>query len=80
MAIFADASKFHKVKVTEAPVFNATHKPGGAVPNSGIYECIRCKKEVTCNKGDPFPPQNKHQHGINCTNVEWKLVAKTETD
>jgi hypothetical protein len=32
------------------------------VPKSGIYKCQGCNKEITSNKDDPFPPQNKHQH------------------
>ena len=37
--------------------------PNDKVPVSGIYYCKNCNSEVTCNKGDPFPPQNRDQHG-----------------
>jgi hypothetical protein len=79
MAWYRDANKVKLAK--EGPAhWTATYTPGQSVPLSGIYECIRCEKEVTCNKDDPFPPQNKHQHGPNCKNVTWQLRVRTETD
>jgi hypothetical protein len=32
------------------------YKSGQKVPQSGIYRCVRCNNEVTCVKGEPFPP------------------------
>lgn len=32
------------------------YKSGQTVPQSGIYKCSICKNEVTCVKGEPFPP------------------------
>lgn len=62
------------------PHWDQIHSPGEEVPMSGIYRCQKCGKEVTCNKSDPFPPQNKHQHGDCSTPIAWKLLVRTETD
>lgn len=32
------------------------HRPGETVPISGIYACTGCRNEVTCVRGEPFPP------------------------
>ena len=32
------------------------YKSGEKVQQSGIYKCSKCKNEVTCVKGEPFPP------------------------
>ncbi len=48
------------------------YKPGNAVPASGIYRCTGCGSEVTCVKGEPFPPC---PHG--CKNAEYYLVRET---
>lgn len=56
------------------------HGPAEIVPMSGIYKCLGCKKEVTCNKGDKFPPQNHHQHPSTQGAIEWKLNVRTNTD
>lgn len=79
MAWYIDANKVKTARQGHKH-WTDTHTPGQIVPLSGIYECIMCGKEVTCNHGDPFPPQNKHQHGPNCKNVTWKLLVRTETD
>jgi hypothetical protein len=47
------------------------------VPNSGIYRCVNCGDEDCCNKGDPFPPQNKHQHRTT-TPIGWKLLVLSQ--
>lgn len=54
--------------------------PGNDVPVSGIYKCVGCKKEITSNKRDPFPPQNFHQHSSEQGPVRWKLIVRTNTD
>jgi hypothetical protein len=56
-----------------------SYTPGANVPVSGIYKCIGCKKEVTSNKDDPFPPQNHHQHTPAQGAVKWKLNVRTNT-
>jgi len=60
--------------------WQSTYGPGNEVPISGIYRCIGCKKEITSNKGDPFPPQNHHQHPSSQGEVKWKLNIRTNTD
>lgn len=54
------------------------HGPGWEVPHSGIYACTQCHKEVACNAGDKFPPQNHDQHGPRSKTVSWKLLVKTQ--
>ena len=54
--------------------------PSVKVPVSGIYRCTGCKKEITSNKGDPFPPQNHHQHAASQGEIRWKLNVRTNTD
>jgi len=57
-----------------------TYGPGDEVPVSGIYRCLGCKREVTSNKGDRFPPQNHHQHSTSQGAVRWKLNVRTNTN
>ena len=52
--------------------------PGNKVEVSGIYICTVCGKEITSNEGDPFPPQNHHQHKPQ-KDIEWKLIVRTNT-
>ncbi|MGY2292154.1 protein L [Pseudomonas sp. SDO528_S397] len=56
-----------------------TYGPSDKVPVSGIYRCTGCKKEVTSNADDPFPPQNHHQHSAAQGAVSWKLNVRTNT-
>ena len=59
--------------------WKTTYSPGDAVPVSGIYRCIGCGKEVTCNEDDPFPPQNHHQHTGAQGEIRWKLNVRANT-
>lgn len=59
--------------------WTTVYGPGNSVPVSGIYRCTGCKKEITSNEGDPFPPQNHHQHTSAQGNVRWKLNVRTNT-
>ena len=62
------------------PEWNELHQIGSIVPVSGIYRCEGCGDEITSNKGDPFPPQNKHQHpSVFGQKVEWRLIVQTQT-
>lgn len=63
---------------TEA-VWKTDYSPGSTVPQSGIYKCGGCKKEITSNHGDPFPPQNHHQHTAAQGAVRWRLLVWTNT-
>lgn len=51
--------------------------PGDDVPVSGIYRCVGCGREIASNKGDPFPPQNNHQHTDKQGDILWKLNVRT---
>ena len=42
--------------------YDKIYTPGANCANSGIYRCEGCRDEVASNKGNPFPPQNHHQH------------------
>ncbi len=71
--------------VLESVTSNKTHwmtayTPGDEVPVSGIYRCTGCRKEITSNAGDPFPPQNHHQHSPSQGAVRWKLNVRTNTN
>ncbi|MBM4395606.1 MAG: hypothetical protein FJ087_07945 [Deltaproteobacteria bacterium] len=50
----------------------ATGAPGETVPESGIYKCIWCGNEVTCVKGEVFPPCARK-----CTHVQYIMVRAT---
>lgn len=54
------------------------YKPADKVPVSGIYRCEGCGDEITSNAGDPFPPQNRHQHQ-NQAAIIWRLIVRTKT-
>lgn len=60
--------------------WNTVYSPSDTVPVSGIYKCQGCKKEITSNKNDPFPPQNHHQHSTSSGGIRWKLIVRTNTD
>lgn len=68
-----------KPNATNSQEWQALHGPGSEVPHSGIYACTECLKEVACNAGDKFPPQNHDQHGPNSKTVSWKLLVKTQS-
>ncbi|MCL4693347.1 MAG: YjzC family protein [Candidatus Hydrogenedentes bacterium] len=48
------------------------YRPGNIVPQSGIYRCNKCGNEVTCVKGEPFPPCAN-----GCSGNEYYLVRAT---
>jgi hypothetical protein len=55
--------------------FDAKHKPGTVMSNSGIYRCANCGDEIAANKGNPLPPQNHHQHADRSKPIEWQLLV-----
>ena len=59
--------------------WKTSYSPRDEVPVSGIYRCTGCNREVTSNQGDPFPPQNHHQHTVAQGAVRWKLNVRTNT-
>jgi hypothetical protein len=60
--------------------WTTAYGPSEKVPVSGIYKCTGCKKEITSNAQDPFPPQNHHQHTAAQGAIRWKLIVRTNTD
>lgn len=62
-----------------APEWNNAYGIGATVPASGIYRCTGCGDEITSNKDDKFPPQNRHQHVNQAVPVQWQLIVKTQT-
>lgn len=56
-----------------------TYGAADTVPVSGIYRCNGCKKEITSNADDIFPPQNHHQHTALAGKIEWQLIVRTDT-
>lgn len=60
--------------------WTTSYDPTNEVPVSGIYKCTGCNREITSNKGDKFPPQNKHQHPTDHGDVKWKLIVRTNTN
>lgn len=58
--------------------FDIEMPPGTPVECPGIYKCVFCGDEITANKGDPLPPQNRHQHKNPLLPIRWKLVAAAQ--
>lgn len=72
MAYYKDSDMLTKSTSTE---YDKDHKPGDSVPHSGIYRCMGCKKEIASNQGQPFPPQNHHQHTTAQGTIRWRLIV-----
>lgn len=72
MALYKN-SKF--LKTSNSDAFDALLSPGTKCPNSGIYKCSGCGKEAACNKSDPLPPQNHHQHDMVQGKIQWQLIV-----
>ena len=53
--------------------------PGQECENSGIYRCETCGDEIASNKGNPFPPQNHHQHSPGAGPIRWKLIVYAQS-
>ncbi|SRR6266567_962852 len=50
--------------------------PGQTPPNSGIYRCMGCGREIVAEKDRSFPPQNHHQHKSPAQgHVRWRLIV-----
>lgn len=55
--------------------FDTLYSPGNTCPQSGIYRCESCGDEIASNQGNPFPPQNHHQHVPGSGPIRWKLIV-----
>lgn len=60
---------------SQGPAYDQVHEPGSATPNSGIYRCTGCGREVTSVYGHPLPTQNHHQHTYGQGAIRWRLVV-----
>lgn len=56
-------------------LFEAEHAPGSTCTSSGIYYCVNCDHTIAANMGDPFPPQNHHQHNASKGPIRWRLLV-----
>lgn len=63
------------LKQNDHTAYDTLYKPGEPCPNSGIYRCETCGDEIASNKGNPFPPQNHHQHAPGKGTFQWKLIV-----
>lgn len=63
------------VQKSSGDAYDSTYTPGATVPHSGIYRCQGCGREIASNKGDPFPPQNHHQHTVAQGSIRWRLAV-----
>lgn len=74
MAMYVDKSRIHEIEPHKD--FEKEYNPGETIKFSGIYYCIHCNREIACNKDDPFPPQNHHQHSSS-RSIRWRLLVET---
>jgi hypothetical protein len=63
------------LKQSNSDAYDKLHSPGSTVPHSGIYRCQGCGREIASNGGDPFPPQNHHQHATAQGTIRWRLIV-----
>lgn len=81
MALYAPDTKKYvgQTNQPENKHWKTVYGISSEVPVSGIYRCTGCGDEITSNKGDPFPPQNKKQHPCQDEKIWWELIVKTQT-
>ena len=81
MAFYVESTAKYLTKTTEpdGSVWRKLFSPASTCPASGIYRCRNCGDEVTCNKGDPLPPQNHSQHTPSSGDILWELIVMTKT-
>lgn len=79
MAWYLNLDNLKKTGKPDNDWWTHVYTPGSTVPVSGIYKCTGCRKEVTCNEDDPFPPQNHHQHP-GSSPIRWELIVRTNTN
>lgn len=78
MAWYVQGTAVETCNGTES-IWRTDYTPSQTVPRSGIYKCGGCKREITSNAGDPFPPQNHHQHTSSQGSIRWRLLVWTNT-
>jgi len=75
MALYIDED--HVKKANPHACFEDIHKPGEIARYSGIYRCAGCGGEDACNKDNPLPTQNKHQHP-GTSPIRWQLLVLSQ--
>jgi hypothetical protein len=55
--------------------FEKRYSPGTVVPDSGIYRCRGCGREVALAKGSALPTQAQHDHGFELGPANWVLIV-----
>lgn len=75
MALYKDRDF---VRTSDSSEFDKLYSPGAACPHSGIYRCDSCGDEIASNKGNPFPPQNHHQHKPGAGAIRWRMIVYAE--
>jgi hypothetical protein len=76
MALFKYSQFFTQ---TQHANFDKLHPPGASVPDSGIYRCEGCGKEISHTENNILPPQNHHQHTYSQGDIRWRLTAAAQT-
>ena len=66
------------LKTSTSAAFDKLHKPGENTPDSGIYRCEGCGKEIASNAGNPLPPQNHHQHTTAQGSIRWRMIVQAQ--
>lgn len=77
MAWYKD-SKY--ISVNHHANFDKLHSPGDSPPDSGIFRCEGCGKEISHTKSSTLPPQNHHQHTATQGKIQWRMVVCAEND
>lgn len=60
---------------SNSEAFDVDHKPGEKPPNSGVYRCMGCGREIVAEAERSFPPQNHHQHTTNQGSIRWRMIV-----
>jgi hypothetical protein len=55
--------------------FEKRYPPGTVIPDSGIYRCRGCAREVALAKGSALPTQAQHDHGFELGPASWVLIV-----
>jgi hypothetical protein len=63
------------IDLSNSEEFDKTHNPGDTTPNSGIYCCEGCGREIVSERNQSFPPQNHHQHSYQQGSIRWRLAV-----
>jgi hypothetical protein len=59
--------------------FDTVHVPGDLAPQSGIYRCDVCGREIAIAE-DHALPSGSHPKHRNYSNIRWRLLVFAESD